>query len=75
MWIALVLVCAFVQALWMALAKRELQTLPSLRFTRGNGVRSLELNFQFLGRIPALSKGAARLETNRPGHQNLILKT
>jgi len=32
MWIALTLICAFVQALWMALSKRRLQTLPTLQF-------------------------------------------
>ena len=33
MWIPLALSSAFAQALWMALAKRELQTLSPLRFT------------------------------------------
>ena len=32
MWIIVALTCAFVQALWMALSKRHLQTLSPLRF-------------------------------------------
>lgn len=32
MWIILTLICAFVQSLWMALSKRQLQTLTPLRF-------------------------------------------
>ncbi|NOZ23325.1 MAG: EamA family transporter [Planctomycetes bacterium] len=32
MWIALTLVCALTQALWMAMSKRRLQAMPSLRF-------------------------------------------
>ena len=32
MWIVFTLACAFVQALWMALSKRQLQKLPATRF-------------------------------------------